>query len=137
MPVAEPGGVEPAERPELDVRDVHVQYDVGIERMRDDSLDENTRDPRRGVEVPATPGRKGHRDGGEPQQPSLHRGRHRSRVDHVITEIRAGVDSGHHDVRFRIQQTGDRQVHAVGGCSIDADEPVLRGARADGRSQGQ
>jgi hypothetical protein len=63
----------------------------------------------------------------EAQETPLHRRGDGTRIDHVVAEIGAVIDARHHQVRLIVEESRQREVHAIGRRTIDlvAILPVL------------
>ena len=56
---------------------------------------------------------------GHAEQRAFERARHRPRIGHVVAEVVALVDAGHHEVWQSLEHLRDRNVDAVGRRAID------------------
>ena len=137
VPVTEPRHPHPFDPVQGQVRDVHVED----RSRRDGAMGERSEEPfhHRGrglVALRITP-HQGDRDGREAEMAAFERRRHRPRVEHVVPEVPARVDPGHHEVRLRVEQPGEREVHAVGRSPLDHDESVLAPLRPERVAKGE
>src|SRR5207244_1470517 len=74
---------------------------------------------RRGVEPEAAAADRGDGDRGHAEERPFHRRRHRARVRHVVTEVRAFVDAREDERWAPAEDAVDGEVHAVRGCTVD------------------
>ena len=71
--------------------------------------------------------RKGQR--GTAEETPFQGGGDRAGIQHVVTQVGAQVDAGHHHVGGFRQQAVEPQMHAVSGRAVEADETVGQGLR--------
>src|SRR5271167_125459 len=58
-------------------------------------------------------------DGRQAEKAAFDGGRDRARVQGIVAEIGAVIDAGHDDVVFKIEQSRDRQMYAIGRRAVD------------------
>uniref|UniRef100_A0A0N4ZAR2 Transposase n=1 Tax=Parastrongyloides trichosuri TaxID=131310 RepID=A0A0N4ZAR2_PARTI len=68
---------------------------------------------------------------------AFHRRRDGSGIDHVVAEVGGVVDAGHDNVGFEFKQSGQRQMHAIGRCTIHKIKTIAGLAQRQGTIQGQ
>src|SRR5581483_7386974 len=70
---------------------------------------------------------EGHRDRRNAEQIAFDRGGDGAGVDRVVAHVGAEIHSGDDDIRCEIEQSGHRDVHAIGGCAVNG-VVAIRGA---------
>src|SRR5690606_15694459 len=71
------------------------------------------------------------------QEAASHGGSLPDRIDEVGAEIAAGVDARDDNVRFPVQQAGQRDVHGVGRGAVHPPGVLVDPCHAHGQVQGQ
>ena len=130
-PPAEP---RDPDAPRLARRHVHVQERDRPVRVPQQELRQPGGGPR-GRTVARGRGRldERHREPRHAQQHALEGGRHRARVRHVVTEVRAGVHARDDDPRPHRKEPEQREIHAVRRRAVHGEPPrpqLIRGERA-------
>ena len=113
------------------VWDVDVEDRVRCDRVRAQALNQLRRDPGRGVEETRGMRGDGYGDRRIAQKTPLGGRGHGAGIDDIVTHVGTGIDPGHDHVRFRFEQTGDRQMDAVRRRTLYPDETIFELTRTD------
>ena len=116
------------------IRHVDVEDRVGRQRIDEQPLHEHERGLRGGLVVHGLMVVAGQRHGDRRQaeEAPFHRRRDRAGIDDIVAEVRRVVDAGHHDVGLEVEQSGQREMDAVGRRARDAVAAVVHAGDADG-----
>ncbi|MOA34899.1 hypothetical protein D3C78_1563120 [compost metagenome] len=122
--MSQAGQLDAADVLQRQIGNVHVQYRTRWQFEIRMGLDQFARKVgRRGQVVDLSRDqRKG--KGGTRQEATFECRRHGTRVQHVVPQVGAQVDAGHHHVRLTFQQAVEAQVHAIGRRTVDADKAI-------------
>jgi hypothetical protein len=119
------------------VRYVDVQDGIGRQRIGKIALDDAAHEVGGGAEVAAVGEHERHGDRRDAEETALHRGRHGAGVQHVVAEVRAVIDPGDQHVGRLLEQTGDRDVHAIRRRTVHVVHVVLGALDAQRRIERQ
>uniref|UniRef100_A0A914YM11 Uncharacterized protein n=1 Tax=Panagrolaimus superbus TaxID=310955 RepID=A0A914YM11_9BILA len=139
MAVAEAGDLEALDLAPRQIRHVDVEDGVSRQRIGLEPGNDLHRSARGGLEMfrIVVAGNQRDRHRRQPEEATFHRRRDGAGVDHVIAEVGGIVDAGHDNVRFELEQPGQRQVHAVGRSAGHRDGVMVDALEADRQVQGQ
>ena len=100
-----------------DIRHIDVQQGFRRQTALQDLLGQIARHPGRGSPQGLREAVQGNRHAGDAQDGALGGGRYRAGIDHADARIGAQVDPADQQVRRRLHQVRDGQLHAIGGRS--------------------
>ena len=137
VPMPQTRGLETGQLLVGQIGHVHIEDGVRRQRVAAQPQHQFTGDTRRGRVMLGLMRRHRHGNRRKPQETPFHRRRDRTRIQHIVAHVGAGIDARHHHVRFLFQQTGNRQMHAVGRGAVDTDKTIRRHGRTDRGFQGE